>query len=148
MGSGQLHDPATYEATLHAHMTINVLGWVSLTIVGSLITLLPSTLRVRMPVWHGAWTAGFLAAGVVMLATGLAFDVSPVVALGGSCELAGAVGVAWMVSKVLRTGRRQAAPVSALHLVAGVCWFLIGSLALAVGACTASWASMLSNPTS
>ncbi len=131
MGGGAIHDPATYRSTMNAHMTINVLGWVSITIVASQMTLLPSTLRVRMPVWHGAWTAGALAGGVVLLAAGLALRVRVVAGIGSICELAGALGVAWMVSKVLRTQRRRAAPVSALHLVAGAGWFTVGSVALA-----------------
>ena len=57
LGSGSIHDATTYLALRHAHMTINVLGWVSVTIAATLITLLPTTLRVKMPAWHGGWTA-------------------------------------------------------------------------------------------
>jgi nitrite reductase (NO-forming) len=132
MGSGAVHDAGTYAAIVHAHLTINVLGWVSLTIVATLVTLLPSILRVRMPSWHGAWTAGLLAGGTGALALGLAFRTTVIAAVGGLCELSGALGVVWMVSKVLRAPRRWRAPVSALHLVAGVIWFTIGSMALSI----------------
>ena len=57
MGAEAIHSGTAYVALLHAHMTINVLGWVSLTIVATLVTLLPTTLRIRMPQWHGAVTA-------------------------------------------------------------------------------------------
>jgi len=134
MGSGVIHDAGAEIALIHAHMTINVLGWVSLTIVATLITLLPSILRVKLPRWHGTATAALLVTGPALLASGLAFDRTVVVALGGLCELAGALGAAWMVSKVMRTPRRWAIPVSALHLLAGFCWFLIGSMALAMSA--------------
>ena len=132
LGSGTVHDATAYLALRHAHMTINVLGWVSVTIAATLITLLPTTLRVKMPAWHGGWTGGSLAVGAATVALGLATQVTAIAAAGGLCELCGALGLAWMVSRVLRTPRSRSAPVSALHLVAGVVWFAIGSAALAV----------------
>jgi nitrite reductase (NO-forming) len=131
IGSGAVHDVRTYTALRHAHMTINVLAWVSLTIVATLVTLLPSILRVKMPSWRGAATAWLLGGGAVAIAAGLALDATAVTAVGGLCELAGAAGVAWMVLTVLRSPRRWPIAASALHLVAGVAWFAIGSLGLA-----------------
>jgi nitrite reductase (NO-forming) len=132
LGSGTIHDAKTYMALRYAHMTINVLGWVSVTIAATLITLLPTTLRVKMPAWHGGWTAGSLAVGVTAVALGLAFRITAVAAVGGIFESIGALGILWMVSRVLRAPRAQAAPVSAMHLVAGVVWFTVGCTALAV----------------
>jgi nitrite reductase (NO-forming) len=132
LGSGSVHDATTYLGLRHAHMTINVLGWVSVTIAATLITLLPTTLRVKMPAWHGGWTAGSLAVGAVTIALGLALRVTAVAAVGGIFELCGAFGLAWMVFRVLRKQRSRPAPLSALHLVAGVSWFTIGCAALAV----------------
>ncbi|MEO8423944.1 MAG: hypothetical protein ABI595_08525 [Actinomycetota bacterium] len=134
MGAEAIHDGTAYVALLHAHMTINVLGWVSVTIVATLVTLLPSTLRIKMPSWHGTVAAALLGGGAIGLALGLAIDVTAVVALGGLSELAGVLGAAWMVSKVLRTRRRWPIPISALHLLAGFTWFTIGSVALAISA--------------
>ncbi len=132
LGSASVHDAATYLALRHAHMTINVLGWVSVTIAATLITLLPTTLRVKMPAWHGGWTAGSLAVGALMTALGLAIRVTAVAAVGGLFELCGALGLSWMVSRVLSTERSRPAPLAALHLVAGVIWFTIGCTALAI----------------
>ena len=70
----------------------------------------------------------------MLLALGLAFDETVVVALGGTCVLSGALGAAWMVSKVIRTPRKWPIPVSAMHLLAGFTWFLVGSVALAISA--------------
>lgn len=134
LGSGTVHDATTYLALRHAHMTINVLGWVSVTIAATLITLLPTILRVKMPSWHGGLTAGSLAVGAATLAIGLATRTTAVTVVGGLWELTGALGLAWMVSRVLRTPRPRPAPVSALHLVAAVVWFAIGCVALAVSA--------------
>ena len=66
-----------------------------------------------------------LGAGAVILALGLAFEGRAIVALGGLCVLSGALGAGWMVSKVIRTPRRWAVPVSAMHLLAGFMWFLV-----------------------
>ena len=134
IGSGSIHDDTTYHAFRYAHVTINVLGWVSVTIAATLITLLPTILRVRMPSWHGGWTAGSLAVGSATLATGLALRTTPVAVVGGLFELSGALGLAWMVSRVVRTPRPRAAPVSALHLIAAVVWFVIGCAAFSVTA--------------
>ena len=63
LGSGTVHDATTYLALRHAHMTINVLGWVSVTIAATLITLLPTILRVKMPSWHGGLTGRIVGRG-------------------------------------------------------------------------------------
>lgn len=134
IGSGTVHGVTAYAGLLHAHMTLNVLGWVSTTIVGTMVTLLPTTMRVRMPTAHGAWAAGLLATGVGMLALGVATSTTAVAALGGLTEMAGALGVAWLVYTIARTAKPRPAPLAALHLVAGVAWFTIGSVALAFSA--------------
>ena len=134
MGSGAVHSASTYIGLLDAHMTLNLLGWVSTTIVGTMVTLLPTALRVRMPTAHGAWAAGLLATGVVMLALGFATRTTAVAALGGLSELAGALLVSWLVFTIARTPRPHPAPLAALHLIAGVAWFTVGSVALAVSA--------------
>ena len=131
LGSGRLTNANAYLAVKHAHMALNVLGWVGVTIAGTLITLLPTTLRVKMPAWHGRGASTSLAAGVVLLAAGFALRVTVVAAAGGLAWLAGAAGVLWMVTRVLRTQRRWRAPISARHLLAGVCWFAVGSAGLA-----------------
>ena len=135
LGSGRLKNADVYLAVKHAHMTLNVLGWVGVTIAGTLITLLPTTLRVKMPAWHGRGAGMSLAAGVVLLATGFALRVTVLAAAGGLAWLAGAAGVLWMVTRVLGTQRRWRAPISARHLLGGVCWFAVGSVGLA-------WAAM------
>ena len=47
----------TYLAVRHAHLTANVLGWASFAVVGTLFTLLPTVLRVRMPPKGGRFVA-------------------------------------------------------------------------------------------
>jgi nitrite reductase (NO-forming) len=132
VGSRVVHDPALWLGLRRAHLTLNVLGWVSLTIAGTLVTLLPTVLRVRMPSWHGSTTAALLACGVVAMATGLGVRVEPVAAAGGAAYALGALGVAWLVVKAMRTPRTWPVPIMAKHFVCAVSWFVVGSIALAV----------------
>ncbi len=132
LGSGSVHDPILYLALRRAHMTLNVLGWVSLTIAGTLVTLLPTVLRIRMPSWHAAATGGLLAGGVVLLAGGFALRWPPVAAIGSVAYACGALGLAWMVRHAMATPRRWPVPLSAKHMALAVGWFTCGAVALAV----------------
>jgi nitrite reductase (NO-forming) len=132
IGSGAVDDPVLWLGIRQAHMTLNVLGWVSLTIVGTLVTLLPTVLRIRMPSWHGWATVGLLVGGVSAIASGLAARVETLAATGGVAYAAGAVGVAWLATKAIRTRRAWPVPVAAKHLLLALAWFVAGSVALAV----------------
>jgi nitrite reductase (NO-forming) len=132
VGSRTIPDPMLWLGLRQAHFTLNVLGWVSLTIVGTLVTLLPTVLRIRMLSWHGAMTAALLIGGVAAIATGLATRTRPVAAVGGVAEAAGALGVVWLVAKTIRTPRTWPVPLAAKHLICAVGWFVVGSLAFAV----------------
>lgn len=122
----------TWLGLRQAHMTLNLLGWVSLTIAGTLVTFLPTVLRIRMPPWHGWATVALLVAGLSAIATGLAVRVEPLAGVGGVAYAAGALGVAWLAVKVMRTPRTWPVPVAAKHLLLGLAWFQAGALALAV----------------
>jgi len=131
LGSGALGATA-YVALRHIHPTLNVLGFASLTIVGTLVTLLPTILRVRMVAWRGGLVIGLLAAGVALQAAGWAFDARWVAAAGGVAAAAGALTLCVHVGMTLRTRRRFAVPTAAMHLLAGIVWFVGGSIWLAV----------------
>lgn len=115
-----------------AHMSVNLLGWVSLTIAGTLITFLPTVLRVRMPAWRGWATAAALVLGAWGIAGGLALGLEPVAAAGGLAYAAGALGLGGMILRVLRVPRAWPVPVAAGHLLAAAAWFEVGVVALAV----------------
>lgn len=132
IGSGALSNAGVYPALRHAHMTLNVLGWASLTIAGTLVTLLPTVLRIRMPSWHGSATGVLFAAGVTLLATGLALSSTVVAAAGGLAYAGGAAGLVWMVVRAVTGPRRWPVPLAAKHLVLAVAWFVGGTFALAV----------------
>lgn len=113
-----------------AHLVVNLLGWASLTIAATLVTLLPTVLRVQMPRWHGATTGAALALGVSTVAAGLATSSTVLSTLGAAAYAAGALGLVWMVVKVLRTPRRWPVPVAAKHLLLALGWFVAGTTLL------------------
>jgi len=131
VGSGAV-EGETWLALRQAHMSVNVLGWVSLTIAGTLVTFLPTVLRIRMPPWHGWATVAFLVGGLAGIAFGLALRLGPLAGAGGVAYEVGALGVAWLVVKVMRTPRTWPVPVAAKHLLLAVVWFEVGAIALAV----------------
>ncbi|GIV00647.1 MAG: hypothetical protein KatS3mg014_2262 [Actinomycetota bacterium] len=115
-----------------AHMSVNLLGWVSFTIAGTLVTFLPTVLRVRMPPWQGWTTAAALALGLGGIGVGLGAGLPAVAGLGGVVYAAGALGLAGMILRVLRVPRAWPVPVAAKHLLAAAAWFEVGAVALAV----------------
>jgi nitrite reductase (NO-forming) len=130
MGSGVLSGPV-YLAVRRAHMTVNVLGWGGLTVVGTLITLLPTVLRVRIPAWRGAIALGLLGCGLAAIVVGLAASRPVLAAGGGLVWVAGVVGVLGMIRGVLEIRRTYAIPLAGLHMLAAVAWFTVGSIGLA-----------------
>ena len=121
-----------YVQLRHAHLAANVLGWASLTVVGTLITLLPTALRVRMPQRRERVVIGLLVAGVGLQVTGWLADSTPVLAAGGVAFAAGAIGFIGFVAAVVRSERRWAVPAAAFHMLAAFAWFVVGSVGLAV----------------
>ncbi|HSJ51965.1 MAG TPA: hypothetical protein VLA90_11905, partial [Actinomycetota bacterium] len=117
-------------AARHAHLTLNVLGWATLTIAGTLVTLLPTVLRIRMPSWHGRATGAALVFGVAAMAIGLGMDLPAFAAAGGIAFALGALGVVWMAVLSVRTPRRWPVPVAAKHLLLALAWFVVGSATL------------------
>jgi nitrite reductase (NO-forming) len=130
VGSRVVDDPLTWLELRRAHLTLNVLGWVSLTIAGTLVTFLPTVLRIRMPAWHGTASGALLVAGVAGVALGLGLDAQPVALVGAVAYGAGALGLAWMVVKAFRMPRSWPVPVAAKHIVCALAWFVVGALLL------------------
>jgi nitrite reductase (NO-forming) len=116
-----------------AHMTLNVLGWASLTIAGTLVTLLPTVLRVRMPAWRGGLTRWLFVGGVAAVATGLALGWTALAAAGGLAFVGAVGGLLAMVRLAASTPRSWPIPLSAKHLLLALGWFSAGSVWLAVG---------------
>jgi nitrite reductase (NO-forming) len=131
LGAGDASGGAYLELK-QAHMTANVLGWASLTVVGTLITLLPTVLRLRMPPWPGFTVLTLLVIGLVLQLLGRIGPLSWLLAVGGVAYALGALGMVLLVASVLRAERNWAIPAAAFHMMGAVAWFVVGSIGLAV----------------
>ncbi|MFJ5838600.1 multicopper oxidase domain-containing protein [Streptomyces shenzhenensis] len=124
-----------------AHETVNLLGWVGLTVAGTLITLWPTMLRTRVA--DGAERAGRAALPVLLTGLGAAvvgtlLGPPPLAAPGVVLYTAGLVvaGRPW-----LREARAKAPRSFAAWSVAAACGWLAGSLTVLAGilVATTSW---------
>lgn len=138
-----LGDPWHTQVVL-AHETVNVLGWMGLTVVGTLVTLWPTMLGTRVP--EGAESAA---------GRGLAVLVAGVLATAGAALLGSFVGAALgllsylaglaLVGRpfVAAALRKPPAHFPAWSVLAGVAW-LVTSVAVLAGAMltAGSWESV------
>ncbi len=138
LGSGAV-EPSRLEALRDAHLTLNVLGWASITIVATLMTLLPTVLRIRMPWWNAPAAAACLVGGLGLLAGGLATGARVISTGGAALYWAGGIQVAVMVARGLAGPRNWPVPVTAKHMVGAVSWFVCGGAALVVACARGSF---------
>lgn len=126
---------------LVAHLTLNLVGWVSLTVVGTLVTLWPTMLRTPMRAGAERMTFSalpWLAAAVLCSAAGALLGV-PVVAAGSLVVFLVVVGV---TSRPLAQEARRKPPrdLATRSVLAGGAWFVVGLLVLAgVEVLAADW---------
>ncbi|QNN55021.1 multicopper oxidase domain-containing protein [Nocardioides mesophilus] len=135
-----LGDPL-HEQVVVAHATVNLLGWMGLTVLGTLVTLWPTMLRTRIAAGSEAAARRalpVLAGSVVVTALAALWGLRPVAALGLVGYLAGVALLAAPLAVAARTRPPHSFPT--WSVLAGVLW-LVGCLAaLAVGLATApSW---------
>ncbi|WP_298868014.1 multicopper oxidase domain-containing protein [uncultured Microbacterium sp.] len=121
-----------------AHAFLNVLGWIGLTIAGTVVTLWPTILRTRAHANSAQGAASALplmALGVLVAAFGAIIGQLPIVALG----LAGYLGGLIIIGVSLFRAATQKAPRSfaALSVGMGLVWWAGTVAALIVGALTA-----------
>jgi nitrite reductase (NO-forming) len=132
---------AWHERLMTAHVIVNVLGWLGLTVLGTLVTLWPTMLRTRIA--EGAermarqalWP---LVAGLLLAMAGCLVGVRPVV---GVAMLGYAAGLV-LLARPFVTALRQKAPAHfpTWSVLAAVCW--LTGLALTLGVLVAvapSW---------
>jgi len=134
---GRLHEQVTV-----AHATANVLGWMGLTVVGTLVTLWPTMLRTRIAA--GSERAARRALPILVLAIlvavgGALIGLRALVALG----IVGYLTGLGLVARPFVAAARSKAPSSypTWSVLAGLVWLLGCLSSLAVGIGTASsWA--------
>ena len=135
-----------------AHAWLNLIGFVSLVIVTTLVHLAPTVLGARIVGGRTPAVAVVgLAAGVAAVATGFAFGSDMVARAGAALALVGAVaGPAYLLAVVRQEGRGRWTTDLDWHrftgwsLVAAACWIAVGigsaaALVLVNGATPAGW---------
>ncbi|MBD9735110.1 multicopper oxidase domain-containing protein [Streptomyces sp. H28] len=131
------------ERALLAHEMVNLLGWIGLTVAGTLITLWPTMLRTRVA--DGAERAArralpVLVAGLLLAVAAALLAPPPLAAAGVAVHTAGLViaGTPWLREARTKPPRSFAA----WSVAAGVLW-LTGSLVALTGILlsTTSWAT-------
>ena len=135
-----LSDPL-HEQVVLAHAAVNLLGWMGLTIVGTLVTLWPTMLRTRIA--EGAERSAqralpVLVLSIVVVASAALAGLQVLAALGIVGYL---VGLAFVADSFIGAARgKTPSSYSTWSVLAGLVW-LVGSLAaLAIGVGTAaSW---------
>ena len=127
-----------------AHAGLNVLGWIGITVIGTLVTLWPTLLRTRMAVGVERAAARALPAlcgAVTLVVLGALIGVS-VVTVVGVLAYAATVGyVAWSHADEVR--RKKPTAFASLSVLAGVVWLLGALIVLAAATATApDWATI------
>jgi nitrite reductase (NO-forming) len=115
-----------YRAMRLAHVHLNVLGWVGLTVVGTQFTLWPTVLRTRMVADPGravGWSLPLTTGGLAVATAGL-LARRQAVALAGLAGYAAGLGVA-LVPFVRTAVRRRPHTAASWMLGAGIAWFAV-----------------------
>jgi nitrite reductase (NO-forming) len=134
--------PQGYARWYVAHLALTLLGWVAVTVAGTLAVLWPTVLHARIVAGaerDARRALPLLAAGPVLIALAAAVDLRPVVAVGAAVGLVGT----GLVARVLVQQARTAPPrtFAAWSLAASVAWWAGTTAAFAVVVVAAgSWA--------
>lgn len=122
--------PALHERLHGAHVQVNVLGWVGLSVLGTLFTLWPTVLRTRASALTHRSSRTALRLTVPGLAVGAAGMLSGLrwVALAGLAAYAAGAALA-LVPLVETVRRRRPHTPAGWMLAAGVVWFEIALVA-------------------
>lgn len=135
LGTWLAHEPGEPLATRlrTAHIALNVLGWIGLSVLGTAVTLGPTMLRTRIAAGAEARARRalpLLVGGIVLVLVAALADRALLVPIGLGCYLLGAA----LVGSGLLRAARQAPPGTfpARSLLAGLLW-LVGLLVTAVG---------------
>jgi len=112
-----------------AHITLNLLGWIGLTVMGTLVTLWPTMLRTRIA--EGAERVArqalpILVGSVVVSVTGALCGLQALAAAGVAAYLS---GVLWAVRPLAQVARAKAPSAYATWSVMAAVIWLVGSLA-------------------
>ncbi|GAB3346559.1 multicopper oxidase domain-containing protein [Modestobacter lapidis] len=116
-----------------AHEVLNLLGWIGLTVLGTLVTLWPTMLRTRIAPGveeRAARMLPVLVGGLILAAGGALLGSRPAAAAGVLVYLGGLVGTAAPHRAEVR--RKVPADFATLSVLAGMIWLAGSLVALAV----------------
>ena len=121
---GWTSDSTSYATHKLAHMALNLWGWGGLTILGTMLTLLPTVLHVRASapkLGRGPWVAF---AGLIIMVTFLTLEAYVAAAVGAAVFASGLARPLMYLRTVARRPRRRHVPAAGLHLGASVAWMM------------------------
>ncbi|MEO7131653.1 MAG: cupredoxin domain-containing protein, partial [Dermatophilaceae bacterium] len=132
---------------LVSHTMVNLLGWIGLTILGTLVTLWPTMLRTRMaPSAESASKQALpvLLVGLTLVVVGPLVGLALVAAAGVLIYLGGTL---WVYRPIITSARgRPPATFPTLSAGAGLVWLPIGLIVMAWSLVSrGSWASLADN---
>ncbi|WP_233198070.1 multicopper oxidase domain-containing protein [Cryobacterium sp. Y50] len=135
-------DLAPYERLYIAHIGLNLLGWVGLTVIGTVTLLLPTVLHDRVlhtPTAAARRTLPLLLAGLTVLGAGTYADSRLITAAGILIYLVGFVPVLLELAGHLR--RSPAVSYAGWSITAALIWFALCAIGFGIVVATAaSWA--------
>ena len=136
--SGTLHSQF-----LLAHEAVNVLGFVGITAVGTLVTFWPTMLRTKMvdkALTHSLRALYLMCGGLALTVVGAILGMRPLAAAGLVVYLVALLIVAWVMVRTLRTKRPNEYPPMSVGM--GFLWLIIGVAATAYLVATVPFAQL------
>jgi len=125
-----------------AHVTVNLLGWIGLTVMGTLVTLWPTMLRTRIAAGAertARQSLPILGGSVVVTVTGSLAGLQALAAAGVAAYLAGVLWAARPLARVARSKAPSAyATWSVMAAMLWLVWSLLGLVAVLLSSPT--WA--------
>ncbi|OFR65489.1 multicopper oxidase domain-containing protein [Rothia sp. HMSC069C04] len=136
--SGTLHSQF-----LLAHEAVNVLGFVGITAVGTLVTFWPTMLRTKMvdkALTHSLRALYLMCGGLALTVVGAILGMRPLAAAGLVVYLVALLIVAWVMVRTLRTKRPNEYPPMSVGM--GFLWLIVGVAATAYMVATTPFAQL------
>jgi len=124
------HDPTRSQLVL-AHVSLNLLGWVGLPILGTIVTLWPTMLRTRIApnaAMLGRKALPLLVVGVIVTASGFGLAATPIAVVGLAAYVGGFLRTLAPIFAVMR-GKRPTSYATWTAL-SGLAWLLAAILGL------------------
>lgn len=136
------------KGTLHAqfllaHEVVNVLGFVGITVVGTLVTFWPTMLRTKMvdkALTHSLRALYLMCGGLALTLAGSMFGMRPLATAGLVVYLIALLIVAWVMVRTLRTKRPTEYPPMSVGM--GFLWLIVGVATTAYMVATTPFAQL------